>query len=147
MFLQGFWDTMALQVRVNTSTVAWGVTAWSTMRPAKGIASAWITVNRTTSPCAARTGSCTRTTASSTGPRASEDTGSPSCTARSASTKVSCSCDLSLTQDEVWSSGFWESRSVPFARMLSSYVVDFLRTWMLNPVLVFCLTCGAWDNI
>ncbi len=87
-FLQVLWDTVAIQVHVNTSTVAWGVTVWSTMRLAKGSVSAWITVNRTINPCAAQMGSCTRTIVSSTGPPVSEDTGLPSCTVRSASTKV-----------------------------------------------------------
>ncbi|KAF3838758.1 hypothetical protein F7725_010526 [Dissostichus mawsoni] len=66
--IKGFMGTMSIQVHVNTSTVAWGVTAWLTMRLAKGSASAWIIVNRTINPCAAQMESCTRTIVSSTGP-------------------------------------------------------------------------------
>lgn len=88
VFLQVSWDTMATRVHANTSTVAWGVTAWPTTRPVKGSAGAWITASRTTNPCAVQTGSCTKTIVSSTGPPASEGRRLPSCTARSASIKV-----------------------------------------------------------
>ena len=87
-FLQVLWDTMSLQVHVNTSIVVWGVTVWSTMRLDKESASAWITVNHIINPCVVQMGSCTRTIVSSTGPPASEDTRLPSCTVRSVSTKV-----------------------------------------------------------
>lgn len=87
-FLQVLWDTMSLQVHVNTSIVVWGVTVRSTTRLDKESASAWITVNHIINPCAVQMGSCTRTIVSSTGPPASEDTRLPSCTVRSASTKV-----------------------------------------------------------
>lgn len=88
LFLQVSSGTLATQVPVSTSTAAWGVTVWSTMRQARGSASAWTTANRTTSPCAVQMGSSTRTTVSCTGPPVWEDTGLPSHTARSASTKV-----------------------------------------------------------
>lgn len=87
-FPQVLWDTMSIQVHVNTSIVVWGVTVWSTMRLSKGSVSAWTTANRTINQCAVPMGSCTRTTVSFTGPPVSGDTGLPSCTARSASTKV-----------------------------------------------------------
>lgn len=85
---QVLWGTMAIQVHANISTAAWGVIVWPTMRPAKGSVSAWITVNHTINLCAVQMESCTRTIVSSTGPLVLEDTGLPSCTVRSASTKV-----------------------------------------------------------
>lgn len=104
-FLQVLLDTMALPVHVNTSIVVWGITVWSTMRLVKGSVSAWITVNHTINPCAVQMGSCTRTTVSSTGPPVSEDTGLPSCTVRSASTKVRASVTFSNVE-YVWTSGY-----------------------------------------
>lgn len=81
-------DTMASPAHANTSTAVWGITVWSTTRRVRGSVSAWITVNPTINPCAVPMGSCTRTTVSCTGPPASADTGLPSCTARSAFTRV-----------------------------------------------------------
>lgn len=90
-FLQVLWHIASIQGRVNTSTVAWGATASPTTRTAKENASVWTSVNHTINLYAAQMGSCTRITASSTGPPASLDTRSPLCTMRSASTKVSTS--------------------------------------------------------
>lgn len=104
-FLQVLLDTMALPVRVNTSIVVWGITVWSTMRLVKGSVSAWITVNHTINLCAVQMGSCTRTTVSSTGPPVSEHTGLPSCTVRSASTKVRASVTFSNVE-YAWTSGY-----------------------------------------
>lgn len=85
---QDLWDTVATLVLVNTSIVVWVNTVWSTMRLAKGSASAWTTANHIINLCVGQMGSCTRTIVSSIGPPVSEGSGSPSCTVRSASTKV-----------------------------------------------------------
>lgn len=86
--LQDLWDTVAILVYVNTSIVVWVNTVWSTMRLVKGSASAWTTANHIINLCVAQMGSCTRTIVSSIGPPVSMGSASPSCTLRSASTKV-----------------------------------------------------------
>lgn len=86
--LQDLWATVAILVLVNTSIVVWANTVWSTMRLVKGTVNAWTTANHIINLCVGRMGSCTRTIASSIGPPVSKASGSPSCTVRSASTKV-----------------------------------------------------------
>lgn len=58
------------------------------MRLVKGSASVWTTASHIINPCVAQMESCTRTIVSSIGPPVSKGSGSPFCTARSASTKV-----------------------------------------------------------
>lgn len=125
--LQVLLDTTAFRVRVNTSIAVWGITVWSTMRLVKGSVSAWITVNHTINQCAVQMESCTRTTVSSTGPPVSEDTKFPSCTVRSASTKVRAwlpSCNM-------WTQSFMSC--------VSHHVRLFIQEWKTMMTRCVCM--------
>lgn len=111
---------MAIQVHVNISIVAWGVTVLSTMRLVKGTVSVWITANHTINLCVVQMGSCTRTIVSSTGPLVSKDTELPSCTVRSAFTKVRAQSFSNVGR--VWCSGYCMSCTIPLA--------IYVRSWL-----------------